>query len=278
MPNMTLVMLPVPVALAAVILVSAAAALAVTFGLGTILRPRLTDELKNLSSSSATRHGAVLALILALAFNSVMREHNELSESIDEEAVRIAQVLEDIVEEIGAPDGVPAIRELGSYVQAVLHEDWQAQEPFAESLTAGENLYRLRTHLDSIQPDYKETVTEMDKLLDEIEQRRLQRLFDHSEQLPGLFWVLAILLFVFALLPFSHYAPTRESAIYIGGYGAAIGIVMYGILMFSTPFNSSTPIDHTPLRLSLVGIERACKNMSGCRLPSDPVAPPATGP
>lgn len=273
---MTLVTLPVPIALVAVVLVSAAAALAVTFGSRAVLRPRATDELKNLSSSSATRHGAVLALILALAFNSVMREHNELSESIDEEAVLIAQVLEDIVEEIGTPDGLPAIRDLATYVQSVLHEDWQAQDPFAESLTADETLYRLRAHLDSIQPDYKETVAEMDKLLDEIERRRLQRLFDHMEQLPGLFWVLAILLFVFALLPFSHYAPTRENALYIGGYGAAIGIVMYGILMFSTPFNPTTPMDDTPLRLSLKGIERACESMSGCVLPPDSVAQPVT--
>jgi hypothetical protein len=165
-----------------------------------------------------------------------------------------------------------------SYVRAVVDEDWKAQQPFAESLTADETLRRLRVHLDAIQPDYQETVTEIDRLLDEIERRRLQRLFDHTERLPGLFWTLSALLVVFALLPFSHYAPTRENALYIGGYGAAIGIVMYGILMFSEPFNSSIPIDDAPLRLSLSAIERACESMSGCASPPEPVASPVTRP
>lgn len=275
---MILTSLPVALALAIVILVSAATALAVTFGLGAVLRLPVTDELKSLSSSTATRQGAVLALILALAFNSVMREHNELSESIDEEAVLIGEMLEDVVEEIGAPDGVRLLRGMAVYVDAVITEDWKARDPFEESLTADEALFELRRHVDAVQAKYTETAKDIDALLDEIERRRLQRLFDHGEELPGLFWILLALLFLFALIPFMHYRPTRGNILYIGGFGGAVGIIIYGIVMFSTPFSSAAPITDTPLRVSARAIERACQTLPGCALPPDISSSPAARP
>jgi len=61
-----------------VALAGAAIALLFTFGLNAIWRPKVTDELKDLASSSGRALGTVYALILALAFNTVMSEHREL--------------------------------------------------------------------------------------------------------------------------------------------------------------------------------------------------------
>jgi len=56
--------------------------------------------------------------MLALAFNTVMSEHSEL-----EEAILVAQILEDSLEEMDEAAGREAVGDLVVYVDAVLTEE-----------------------------------------------------------------------------------------------------------------------------------------------------------
>ena len=241
--------LPIGVALSLVAIAGAATAIASVFGFRRLWRPMVSDELKELTTWSARALGTVYALILALAFNTVMAEHTELEEAIDEEAILLVQIAEDSLEEMDEASGRAAIEDIAIYVDAVVNGEWKAQSPATVSRTADAALERLRTRLLPLEAKNPAMVAEIDGMLDEVERRRLQRLLDLEQTLPPLFWILSILLFFAMLVPASSFTPSRVSAVLIGTYGAAIGIVLYSILVLSEPFQSSMPVSDEAFRL-----------------------------
>ena len=249
--------LPTFVGLATVISLSALVAVLFTTLVHYTVHPARTDENAQLCSTLSTRLGAIQAFILALAFNSVFSEYNELRESIDQEAMVISLVLEDLSEELPADHALPSIATLANYVYAVIEEDWITKDPLASSLTADHALYDLRRLMDAIprNPDIVATTTEIDKLLDEIERLRMQRLFDYDDDLPPLFWVMVIGLFFLALIPMSYFKQTKVSMFYLSAYGAATGMVMYAILIYSQPFQTSLTVGNQPFKQILHSIE-----------------------
>ncbi|OAN18154.1 hypothetical protein A3K86_04435 [Photobacterium jeanii] len=249
--------LPIFVAILVVLSVSGLTAVLFTTLLHHLVHPARTDENAQLCANLSTRLGALQALILALAFNTVFSEYNELSESIDQEAVVISLVLEDLSEELPAENALASVATLANYVYAVLEEDWITKEPLASNLTADLALYDLRRLLDDMptSPAITETVREIDQLLDEIDRLRMQRLVDYDDDLPPLFWELLIALYFLALLPISYFKQTKISACYIASYGMAIGIVMYAILLYSQPFQTSLKVENQPFVRILHTIE-----------------------
>jgi hypothetical protein len=177
--------LPIGVALSLVAIAGAATAIA--FGFRRLWRPMVSDELKELTTWSARALGTVYALILALAFNTVMAEHTELEEAIDEEAILLVQIAEDSLEEMDKASGRAAIEDIAIYVDAVVNEEWKAQSPATVSRTADAALERLRTRLLPLEAKNPAMVAEIDGMLDEVERRRLQRLLDLEQTLPSLF-------------------------------------------------------------------------------------------
>ena len=132
-----------------------------TFGLKGFFRPTVTDELKDLASSSGRALGALYALILALAFNTVMSEYSELEEAIDEEAILVAQILEDSVEEMDEATGREAVDDLVVYVDAVLNEEWKAKSAATVTRTADAALESLRTRLQPLETENPSMAAEL---------------------------------------------------------------------------------------------------------------------
>ncbi len=205
--------LPIGVALFLVAIAGAATAIAFTFAFRRLWRPMISNELKELTTWSARALGTVYALILALAFNTVMAEHTELEEAIDEEAILLVQIAEDSLEEMDEASGRAAIEDIAIYVDAVVNEEWKAQSPATVSRTADAALERLRTRLLPLEAKNPAMVAEIDQMLDEVERRRLQRLLDLEQTLPPLFWILSIVLFFAMLVPASSFTPSRVSAV-----------------------------------------------------------------
>ena len=181
---MSFLHLPIGVALVLVSIAGAAIALASSVAFRRLWSPGVTPDLKELANQTARRLGALYALILALAFNTVMSEHTELEEAIDEEAILIAQILEDAVEEMNATDSEAVVKDLGMYVDAVINKEWSASRAIEVTGEADAALERVRSRLQSLQGEAPDMVAETDALIDEVERRRLQRLLDLEQTLP----------------------------------------------------------------------------------------------
>jgi integral membrane sensor domain MASE1 len=102
--------LHLPIGVAFFLVAIAGAATAFAFAFRRVSRPMISNELKDITAWSARALGMVYALILALAFNTVMSEHTELEEAIDEEAILLVQILEDSLEEMDEPSAGPRSR------------------------------------------------------------------------------------------------------------------------------------------------------------------------
>lgn len=256
---MSLLYLPIGVALLVVSLAGATVALASTLALRRLWGPDVTPDLKELANQTARRLGALFALILALAFNTALSEHTELEEAIDEEAILVAQILEDAVEEMGEADSRAVISDLSIYVDEVVNTEWKAQSAASVSREADAALERVRSRLQNLEADQPDMVAETDALIDQVERRRLQRLLDLEQTLPPIFWILSVLLFFVTLVPTAYFEPSRSAALLLGTYGAAVCIVLYSILLLSEPFRSSMPVSDEPFRLVQTYLEEATK-------------------
>lgn len=117
---MSILQLPIGVALTLAGLGGVLVAIAFTRGAHWIWGPQASEELADVTSFSLRAIGAVYALILALSFNAVMAEHTELEEAIDEEAILLVQIAEDSIEEMDAASGRAAAEDIKIYVAAVV--------------------------------------------------------------------------------------------------------------------------------------------------------------
>jgi hypothetical protein len=257
---MSILYLPLSLAIVIVVIVGSASALAFSAGLNRRWRPAASDELKDLTAHTGRMLGGIYSLILALAFNTAMSERTELEEAIDEEAVLLLQIVEDSRREMHPSAGMVSVNNISSYVEAVLDEEWRADSATAAataSNTAYVALERLRAHMATLKADHSDRVLKIEKMLDDVERRRLQRLLDLEQTLPKIFWILSILLFFGTLIPMARYSPNGSSAMLIGSYGAAVGLVLYSILLMSEPFQSTMPVSQQPFLVLKTHIEKA---------------------
>ena len=251
-----LIQLPVVVGLFLVAFAGAAIGVAFTFALAKFWRPEPTESLADITTFSMRAIGALYALVLALAFNSVIGEHNQLEEAIEEEAVLLVQIAEDSIEEMDERTGRAMAEDIAVYVGAVVNEEWNAQSADLVPRTAEAALERMRKRLPLLEAEDPAMVAEIDLMLDEVERRRLQRLLDLEQSLPPLFWILSVVLFFALLVPVARFVPTRANAVLVGTYSAAVGALLYSILMMSEPFRSSMPVSNEPFLLVMSYLER----------------------
>ena len=226
-----------------------ASALVFSFALHRIWRPALTEEFKDLTSFLARTLSGIFALILALSFNTASSERIELEEAIDEEVVLLLQIHEDIDEELTGTLREAMLLDITTYLTAVLSDEWDKDGARPSGSPGDAALESLRNRLRQLEDKDSQTGAEIDALLDAVEQRRLQRLLEHDQQLPPLFWILCFFLFFANLIPLARFAHGGSNAALIGCYGATIGLVLYSIALLVQPYHPAMPVSQKPFAL-----------------------------
>jgi hypothetical protein len=248
---MILAAVPLWASLVVVALLSAALTLVLLLAIRLAWRTERSQELKALARGIVVPISAINALILSLAFNDALTEYNELAEQIDEEAVAVAQLHEDFVEESDPALTESLTNELVAYLRAVIEDEWRAGSLEDLPQSGNQALERLRALMAPLKRTDPTGFAEMDALLDAIERARLQRLLDLDQSMPELFWYLAMALFLVTLIPLAIMTERPTHALLAALYGVATGLVLHGILVLSQPFNASDPISDRPMRFML---------------------------
>ena len=215
-------------------------------------RPEFDDRQREAANWGAIRIGAVHAFILALVFSEVRQEHNELAETIDNEALAIEQLYRGL-DGIDAELARTAQENIEIYTRMVIDEEWP-------SLAKGRPLERADRIVDEVRLNVIAISASegsgglSSALLDDIndiENARGQRSFDISEPVSALFWLIAATGFVFTAACYFVHAPSPLKSSVLAMFSAINGLVFFAIISFTTPFHGAVKVEPKALRAVL---------------------------
>ena len=208
-----------------------------------------TDETKDVAGSIAFRVGAIHALVLGLAFATVLGEYDQAGAVVDTEAIAIVE-LESLLRTINDPQSDKVRKLLITYTEGVLSKGWQ-------QMAEGKAFPVLSVLLDNIVIETYRLPAEnpaslvAQKVALQILEFRVGRLFSASQRLPVIFWILGVAGFFLTLLPFGYLRSTRLNLTLIGCYGGAVFLYLYGTAAIDNPFAGTSQIDNAPYEHAL---------------------------
>jgi hypothetical protein len=218
------------------------AAAAVT-GLGTyagarfVVGRRAVLENSNLALQLFRVIGTLLVLLLSLTFADVRIETGAIRNSVDVEAGLLADTFKNLdVFDSAEAEAISA--QLLEYIDAVIEKEWEA-------LRRGEidddvvELFRdmeiAVLTLETTTPLQEELRRRMIDDIDDVSDSRLKRLTKVSKSVPVFLYV-AFLAFLWSNVMLSVFTPRNKAVVFIGGYCAFVGIMIYFILALSSHF------------------------------------------
>jgi hypothetical protein len=244
------------VVLAAAGYASAGCLLAVVAYLGPrlLVRQRAGDsEVQSLSTSVVTRLGTLHALILALIFAQEMENYLSVGRLVAGESGAVADVY------YGAKRYAQSDSRVGKdlppniarYVQTVLDEEWHLLADKRLSDQAWAAYIAVEMALLKLNPsnDYeRELRRQMLDDWDQLSEYRRGREAASARGIPVFFWGLAVIGFVFVVVPYGVFAAQRANVLLIAVLGAFNGLVFYFIVQLSNPFGGTVPIEPIALK------------------------------
>ena len=220
------------------------AASAVFTGLGAYAGARLLVgkravlENNNLALQLFRIIGTLLVLLLSLTFADVRIETGAIRNSVDVEAGLLADTFKNL-EVFDSAEAEAISAQLLEYIDAVIEKEWEA-------LRRGEidnDVVELFRDLEIAVLTLETTTTLQKELrrmmiddIDAVSDSRLKRLTKTSRQVPVFLYV-ALLAFLWSNAMLSAFTPRSKAVVFIGGYCAFVGIMVYVILAMRIHFD-----------------------------------------
>jgi hypothetical protein len=219
------------------------AAAGVIIGLGTyagariLVGKRAVFENNNLALHLFRIVGTLLVLLLSLTFADVRIETIAIRISVDEEAGLLADTFKNL-DVFDSAEAEAITAQLVEYIDAVIEDEWEAMRrgEIAEHVI---DLFRsieiAVLTLETTTPIQEELRRQIIDDIDAVSDSRLLRLTKISKTVPVFLYV-AFLAFLWSNAMLSVFTPQNRAVIFIGGYCAFVGIVIYVILALSSYF------------------------------------------
>ncbi len=128
------------------------------------------------------------------------------------------------------------------YLKDIIDKEWKHITKSPLSKSSGQILFEILRNMQNwhaLQP-YEEKIKNyaMDVVL-KINELRIRRLYAwHREEIPTIFWVIAVSGFILTLVPYLTVELTKFRFFLINCYSCMIGITFYGIILLNNPFMS----------------------------------------
>lgn len=171
---------PIGISIALAVIVSASFSVGLYFVVHRFWSTELTDDTKKTADMVATRIGVIHAVVLGMMFTNVRVEYNEMIVAIESEASALAR-LYNALERQGGEELIGARAQLKEYVHFIVDEQWPALRELR--LQPNDREYNGRGPLDLVWEELKKIENKpgdlnLKELLDQVENYRIQRLFD----------------------------------------------------------------------------------------------------
>ena len=219
------------------------AAVAVATGLGAYAGARLVVgkrtffENSNLALQLFRVVGTLLVLLLSLTFADVRIETVAIRNSVDTEAELLGNTFKNL-DSFDSAEAHAIEAQILEYIDAVIENEWEAlrRGEFAEDVVGlFRDLEIAVLNLETTTPLQEELRRRLVEDIDDISDSRMKRLTKASKTVP-LFLYVAVLAFLWSNAMLSVFTPRNGAVVFIGGYCALVGIVIYVILGMSSYF------------------------------------------
>jgi hypothetical protein len=219
------------------------AAAAVVTGLGTyagarlVVGKRAVFENSNLALQLFRVIGTLLVLLLSLTFADVRIETGAIRNSIDIEAGLLGDTFKNL-HTFDSAEAEAISTQLLEYIDAVVEKEWEALRRGEIDADVAELFWEMETAVLTLET--KTTLQEeirrrMIDDIDAVSDSRMKRLTKTSKSVPVFLYV-AFLAFLWSNVMLSVFTPRNNAVIFIGGYCAFVGVVIYVILAMSSHF------------------------------------------
>jgi len=209
-------------------------------------RPKTT---RTFAQQMALRIGTMHALIIGLVFGVIASEYMDLEKSLDIEATSIGSLYTALIS-IQTDDTAKIQNQLILYLKDVIDKEWRHRTKSPLGKSTGQILFEILRNMQNwhtSQP-YEEKIKNyaMDVVL-KLNELRIRRLYAwYREEIPMVFWVIAVSGFILTLVPYLTVELTKFRFLLINCYACMIGITFYGIILLNNPFISglAAPTPH----------------------------------
>ena len=204
----------------------------------------ISDETKRTADSVATRMGVIYGVVLGMMFTSVRIEYTDMIVAIESEASALVRLYTEIDrrkdEEL---NGVQ--KQLVEYLRFVVEEQWPAlrelkHNPENSDMYGRKALDQIWIALNNI--EHQPGALNLKELLDQVENFRIQRLFDTKGNMIPIFWYIAFVGYILTLLVLYLPPPTLRRCILISLYSSMVAVVLLGIFILTHPYSPAAGV------------------------------------
>jgi hypothetical protein len=210
-------------------------------------------ETRRTADNVATRIGVIHAVVIGMMFTSVRVEYNEMIVAIESEASAILRLYHAMGRQGG--EKLYAAREhLADYVRFVVDVQWPALRelrsvPNDPKVVGREVLDRVWDSIDGVSS--KSGDLNLKALLDQVEDFRMQRLFDTKGSLLPIFWYIAFIGYLLTLMTLYLPPPTTKRCLLVSFYSSMVAVVLLGIYILTHPYSYAAGISPDLFELML---------------------------
>lgn len=200
---------------------------------------RRPNQTKTFAQQMALRIGTLHALIIALVFGALANDYIDLEKTLDNEAAAVGSVYV-ALRTIQTVDTVRIQDQLALYLNDVINKEWELTSESPLSTSTGQILFAIIKNLENLQTSlpFEEKIKNysIDKML-KINEMRVKRLYGwYREDVPIIFWIIAVVGFMLTLFPYLSVELTKFRLILVNCYSSMVGITFYGIILLNNPF------------------------------------------
>ena len=200
---------------------------------------RRHNQTKTFAQQMALRIGTLHALIIALVFGALANDYIDLEKTLDNEAAAVGSVYV-ALRTIQTVDTVRIQDQLALYLNDVINKEWELTSESPLSTSTGQILFAIIKNLENWQTSlpFEEKIKNYstDKML-KINEMRIKRLYGwYREDVPIIFWIIAVVGFMLTLFPYLSVELTKFRLILVNCYSSMVGITFYGIILLNNPF------------------------------------------
>jgi hypothetical protein len=215
-----------------------------------LLPKQIPRQETELAAALMTAISAFIGFMLAFFAIQVWGDYTTADRSVSAEAASAAQLYRDLA--VYGEESLPARRALVGYVKTVVEDEWPAMAEHQDmSPKTAATLVVVFRDIAAIEPlTSRETMLygEALKKLNEVVEHRRARLLAAREDLPPVFWLVALIGSAIIVGYTFVYPDTRMNQLLIAGLAVSLGLIFVFILDVEHPYRGEIRVQPTEMR------------------------------